>query len=126
MGKKGLSLEEKRQRILAIYYDTKTVYNLKEIEKIGAKKGVVFQTIKDVNQSLVDDNLVETERIGAGAFFWAFPSKGLTTRSNLIQGLDSGNEKLKLQIEEVKAKIQAEKAKRESEDGKREENLKKL
>lgn len=73
--------------------------NLKEIEKFGAKKGVgkylhdtykyaslslifklricvVLQTIKDVNQSLVDDNLVETDRIGAGAFFWALPSKG--------------------------------------------------
>jgi hypothetical protein len=58
MGKKGLSLEEKRQKILEIYYERKEVFNLKEIEKIGAKKGVVFQTIKDVNQSLVDDNLV--------------------------------------------------------------------
>jgi hypothetical protein len=37
---------------------------------------LVFQTIKDVNQSLVDDNLVETDKIGAGAFFWALPSKG--------------------------------------------------
>ena len=49
MGKKGLSLEEKRQKILEIYYERKEVFNLKEIEKIGAKKGVVFQTIKDVN-----------------------------------------------------------------------------
>jgi hypothetical protein len=37
---------------------------------------LVFQTIKDVNQSLVDDNLVETDKIGSGAFFWALPSKG--------------------------------------------------
>ena len=58
MGTKGLSLEEKRQKILELYYERKEVFNLKEIEKIGAKKGVVFQTIKDVNQSLVDDNLV--------------------------------------------------------------------
>jgi len=126
MGKKGLSLEEKRQRILAIYYDTRTVFNLKEIEKIGAKKGVVFQTIKDVNQSLVDDNMVETDRIGAGAFFWAFPSKGLTTRQNLIGNLEKGNDKLKLQIEELKQKIIEEKAKRADPEGTREKNLKKL
>ena len=50
--------------------------NLKEIEKLGAKKGVVLQTIKDVNQSLIDDNLVETDRIGIGSFFWALPSRG--------------------------------------------------
>jgi len=49
MGKKGLSLEEKRQKILEIYLEKKEVFNLKEIEKLGAKKGVVFQTIKDVN-----------------------------------------------------------------------------
>ena len=49
MGKKGLTLEEKRQRILGIYYERKEVFNLKEIEKIGAKRGVVFQAIKDVN-----------------------------------------------------------------------------
>ena len=73
MGKKGLSLDEKRQKILEIYYEKvsfigvrlmhekqKEVFILKEIEKYGAKKGVgkdnsnemiciVLQTIKDVN-----------------------------------------------------------------------------
>ena len=62
--------------------------NLKEIEKMGAKKGVVLQTIKDVNQSLIDDNLVETDRIGIGAFFWALPSKGFQVRKNLIVDYD--------------------------------------
>ena len=52
MGKKGLSLDEKRAKILEIYYEKvriiyftnsdnqKEVFNLKEIEKLGAKKGV--------------------------------------------------------------------------------------
>ena len=47
--RKGLSLEEKREKLLEVYYDKKEVLNLKEIEKWGAKKGVVLQTIKDVN-----------------------------------------------------------------------------
>lgn len=33
------------------------------------------QSIKDVNQSLVDDNLICSDKIGAGVFFWSFPSK---------------------------------------------------
>ena len=49
MGKKGLNFEEKRKRILDIYYEKKEVFNLKEIEKLGAKKGVILQAIKDVN-----------------------------------------------------------------------------
>ena len=88
MGKKGLSLEEKRERILGIYYEKKDIFNLKEIEKLGAKRGVVFQAIKEVNQSLVDDNLVQFDRIGAGAFFWAFPSEGYQKRVNLIKNID--------------------------------------
>ena len=47
--RKGLSLEEKRDKLLEVYYDKKEVLNLKEIEKWCAKKGVVLQTIKDVN-----------------------------------------------------------------------------
>ena len=75
--RKGLSLEEKRQRILKIYYDLREPLNLKEIEKLGTRKGVIPQAIKDVNQSLVDDNLVTQDKIGIGSFFWALPSQGL-------------------------------------------------
>ena len=41
MGKKGISWDEKRKRILDIYYENKCVFNLKEIEKLGVKKGVI-------------------------------------------------------------------------------------
>jgi hypothetical protein len=37
----------------------------------------VTQTIKDVVQSLVDDGLVELEKIGSANYFWSFPSKTL-------------------------------------------------
>jgi hypothetical protein len=40
------------------------VFQLKDIEKLGVKKGVIAQAIKDVLQSLVDDNLVCCEKIG--------------------------------------------------------------
>jgi hypothetical protein len=38
--RKGVTLEEKRVRILKIYHDSKDVFNLKEVEKLGAKAGV--------------------------------------------------------------------------------------
>jgi hypothetical protein len=38
-------------------------------------QGVVLQTVKDVNQSLIDDNLVSSDKIGAANFFWSFPAK---------------------------------------------------
>lgn len=72
--RKGLSFEEKRDRLLKIYYRLREPLNLKEIEKLGPKAGVIPQAVKEVNQSLVDDNLVESDKIGIGAFFWALPS----------------------------------------------------
>ena len=72
--RKGLSLEEKRSKLLQMYYDKGEVLNLKEVEKYGAKKGITLQTVKDVNQTLIDDNMVCTDKIGIGCYFWAFPT----------------------------------------------------
>lgn len=37
---------------------------LKELEKLGPRKGVITQSVKDVVQSLVDDDLVSKDKIG--------------------------------------------------------------
>jgi Mnd1 HTH domain/Leucine zipper with capping helix domain len=78
--KKGKTVDEKRDLILGVYREVKEPLNLKEIENIASKKGVVQQTIKEVNQSLVDDNLVLTDKIGSANFFWSFPSKAYHDR----------------------------------------------
>jgi len=49
--KRGMSLEDKRANILEIFHESKSVFLLKDIEKLGSKKGVVFQSIKDVLQA---------------------------------------------------------------------------
>lgn len=42
-------MEEKRAKLLEMFYEKKQALNLKEVEKYGSKKGVVLQSIKDVN-----------------------------------------------------------------------------
>ena len=32
-------------------------------------------SVKDILQSLVDDGMVDTDKIGTSVYFWAFPSK---------------------------------------------------
>ena len=32
-------------------------------------------SVKEVLQSLVDDSMVDTEKIGTSVYFWALPSK---------------------------------------------------
>ena len=39
----------------------KEVFNMKDLEKLGSKRGVVQQTVEEVVKSLVDDRLVECE-----------------------------------------------------------------
>ena len=40
--------------------------------------------MKDVVQSLVDDGLVDTDKIGTSVYFWAFPSKALQVANQLL------------------------------------------
>lgn len=40
-------------------------------------KGIVQQSVKEVLQSLVDDDLVMFEKIGTSNYYWSFPSTAL-------------------------------------------------
>ncbi|XP_023655043.1 meiotic nuclear division protein 1 homolog isoform X2 [Paramormyrops kingsleyae] len=86
--KKGLSLEEKRSRMMEIFFET-DVFQLKDIEKIAPKtKGITPMSVKEVLQSLVNDNLVDSERVGTSNYYWAFPSKAAHTRKRRLEELE--------------------------------------
>ncbi|XP_064918807.1 meiotic nuclear division protein 1 homolog isoform X2 [Columba livia] len=88
--KKGLSFEEKRVRMMEIFFETKDVFQLKDIEKIAPKeKGITSVSVKEILQSLVDDGMVDTDRIGTSNYFWAFPSKALHARKRKLEDLES-------------------------------------
>uniref|UniRef100_A0A8C6U5H9 Meiotic nuclear division protein 1 homolog n=1 Tax=Neogobius melanostomus TaxID=47308 RepID=A0A8C6U5H9_9GOBI len=90
------NLEEKRTRMLEIFFESKDVFQLKDIEKIAPKaKGITPMSVKDVLQSLVDDNMVDCERVGTSNYYWAFPSKALNSRTHRL-------DELKKQISEAK------------------------
>ncbi|KMZ63627.1 hypothetical protein ZOSMA_3G01080 [Zostera marina] len=72
--KRGLSLEDKREQLLQIFYESQDFFLLRELEKMGPKRGVISQSVKDVLQSLVDDDLVLKEKIGSSVYFWSLPS----------------------------------------------------
>lgn len=54
----------------------KDFFQLKDLEKLCPKeKGITSMSVKEVVQSLVDDGIVDSEKIGTSIYFWAFPSK---------------------------------------------------
>ncbi|XP_065663868.1 meiotic nuclear division protein 1 homolog isoform X2 [Hydra vulgaris] len=94
--KRGLSLEEKRTKMLEIFFEKKTFFQLKEIEKIAPKeKGITPMSVKEVLQSLVDDGLVDSERIGTSNYFWSYPSKGIQSRKRKVESLNQQIDELK-------------------------------
>jgi len=93
-----MSMDEKRQAILGVYHRTKEVYNEKEIISLAAKAGVNQNTIADINQALVDDGLVDKDKIGGSNYFWSFPAK--KDRQNEL-----AHEENKRRIESVRENI---------------------
>ncbi|KAL1523110.1 hypothetical protein AB1Y20_018067 [Prymnesium parvum] len=79
--KKGVSKDEKRQRLLAIFHDTRDVFVLnpkggsKNIQKLAAAKGIISNAVPDVLKELIGDDLVNEGKVGISTFYWAFPGE---------------------------------------------------
>ncbi|KAL4034690.1 hypothetical protein IC575_003355 [Cucumis melo] len=98
---------------------------LKELEKLGPRKGVISQSVKDVVQSLVDDDLVSKEKIGTSVYFWSLPSCAGNQLRNVYRKLESDLQNSKNRLEELTEQCkQLKKGREESEE--REEALAEL
>lgn len=72
---KGVSLQEKRDRILKIFTEKKEVFSLGQIEKEAEKAGIRRDQVKDLLEALVSDTLVEVDTIGNSKVYWSLPSQ---------------------------------------------------
>ncbi|ORY22693.1 meiotic nuclear division protein 1 [Naematelia encephala] len=100
MSKRGLSVEEKKTKMLEIFHDTSEFYTMKELEKLGPKlKGVVQQTVKEIVDDLVSDDLVCFDKIGTSNYYWSFPSTAGATKQAALS-------KVQQELQSVNAKIE--------------------
>ncbi|KAI5826599.1 meiotic nuclear division protein 1, partial [Schizophyllum commune Tattone D] len=115
---RGLSAEEKRVKMLEIFHETKDFFQLKELEKIAPKtKGIVSQSVKEVVQSLVDDGLVQSDKIGSSNFFWSFPSQHGAAIQARLSIAQAKRAEAAQQLKEVRASVEEECAlRRETEE----------
>ncbi|KAG6450634.1 hypothetical protein O3G_MSEX006694 [Manduca sexta] len=76
--------------MLEIFHHSKDFYQLKELEKIAPKvKGITMQSVKEVIQSLLDDHLIDSEKIGTSIYFWSFPSKANNAKKRKVHDLQN-------------------------------------
>ncbi|MCR9066858.1 MAG: hypothetical protein NXI00_23000, partial [Cytophagales bacterium] len=79
---------------------------MKQLEKVCSKqKGIVSQTVKEIAVGLVSDDLIQSDKIGIGVFYWSFPSQSLIVRENKMNALDAEIEKLQKKIAKTRTKI---------------------
>ncbi len=108
MAKKPLTVDEKRKRALEYLMEKRDFFMLRELEKsLPKEKGIVSQTVADIIKSLVDDNLVQCERIGQSNFIYAFPSAAVKTRSGRLAALRDEQARLDAQTADLEAREQA-------------------
>jgi len=72
--------------------------------------------VKDVLQSLVDDGLVQADKIGSSNFFWSFPSQRGSMMMNRLNAVKDTRSELQNQLAELQASLDKEKAAREDTD----------
>jgi len=126
-GTKRMSAEEKRKTMLSIYHKTKQVYTEKEISALAAKAGINANTVVDINNSLVDDGLVDKEKIGGSNFFWSFPGKKDRQMQIKHEQTIANIESIKKRIMEANVKLaDAQRGREEGENNERAQKLQKL
>lgn len=143
-----MTKDEKRKVVLDIYHKSKGTWNLvtvrclssfvnfflilryaevyteKEILALIAKAGV--NAGEEVNNALVDDGLVDKEKIGGSNFFWSFPGKKDRLLQIQYETLLEEIEASKIRLADAESKLADAKRGREDEDGERATKLARL
>jgi len=126
-GAKRMSAEEKRKAVMGIYHKTKSVYTEKEIVALITKAGVNSNTAGDINQNLVDDGLVDMQKIGGTKYYWSFPGKKDRELQVKYEATLTAIESTKSSFNEAKAKLaDVKRGREEDDDGNRMKKLAKI
>lgn len=85
-----------------------------------------FDSVTEINQSLVDDGMVDKEKIGGSNYFWSFPAKKDRLQQLQHEETLKNVEELKKKTAEASAYLADAKRGREDEDGDRAKKLVRL
>eukprot|EP00186_Timspurckia_oligopyrenoides_P001901 CAMPEP_0182447140 /NCGR_PEP_ID=MMETSP1172-20130603/11968_1 /TAXON_ID=708627 /ORGANISM="Timspurckia oligopyrenoides, Strain CCMP3278" /LENGTH=192 /DNA_ID=CAMNT_0024643457 /DNA_START=55 /DNA_END=633 /DNA_ORIENTATION=- len=112
--------------MVEILTESSSFFTLKELEKIAPKKkGIIFQSVKEVVQSLVDDDLIGTDKCGVQTVYWCLPSDNVQKKRARIRTLEKSIENKNQMIANAKEENAALQKGRESSET-RDQLLRKL
>ncbi|KDN52104.1 meiotic nuclear division protein 1 [Tilletiaria anomala UBC 951] len=99
---KRMSAEEKMDEMFDLMIQSNEFFTLKELEKLGPKKGINAQNVKEVVDALVDEDRICREKIGSANYYWVFASQAAVVARNLSERIDTelSATRVKLQMAE--------------------------
>ena len=77
---KGVSAQEKKDRMVAMFHRECAVYTSKEVSKAASKEGIVAGAIEAVLKECVGDDLVREAKISGQLFYWSFPGEAASRK----------------------------------------------
>lgn len=106
MAPKGTSLDEKKSKLLEEMLRRGEIYSNKTIESLSKPTGISSMIIKNVLQALVNEDLVDSEKIGASTYYWCFASKRSQTARTELARLQKALEEQTNFIEKTTSRIE--------------------
>lgn len=67
---KKLNKEEMRLKLIAIFKESGSFFQMKEIETEGRNKGISQKDVKEIMSSLTSEEIIKTSCIGNTNFYW--------------------------------------------------------
>lgn len=104
---KKLKNEEIRTRIIGIFRESGSFFQLKEIETAGKSKGLQQRDIKPFVQSLVEEDVIKTCKIGTSSYYWIESlQKNINAKIQQLDKLKSRNKELHEKLEALDAQVE--------------------
>ncbi|KAG9395579.1 Meiotic nuclear division protein 1 [Carpediemonas membranifera] len=107
MPPKGTSKEEKVFKIGQIVQESNDVWNMKELEATIPKKvGISGMQLKDFIQAALDEDVITTEKIGGGRYYFRFPGLAVAETDSKHEAIIAEETELGGRLAETKAKLE--------------------
>lgn len=105
------------------FQDTTGVYSMSQLEKLlPSVASINKMQVRDYVEALKDENLIRTEKIGIGNWYWCFKSDARKSKENALTRLRTEERSLSHNIAETNKQIKEEMAKRAEDDEMLEDN----
>ena len=107
----------KQEKKVEWFQETLGVYSMSHLEKLlPSIASINKMQVKDYVEALKDENLIRTEKIGIGNWYWCFRSDAKKTKENALIRLRIEESSLSHNIAEIKKQIEEEMGKRAEDD----------